>query len=458
MRRNAVLGAGAVAVALAFAFGEARAQGYGVYEHDACVMGRSGTGVAAPCSGGSAVFFNPAGIVGGSTRWNAQAGATIISPRGGFTADATGATTDATANNIPVPSLFVTRQINARWAVGLGVFAPYGLISEWPDNFEGRFLAYLADLKAVYVQPTVAVRLRDNLRVGGGFQMVFSSVELRQRVDLSAQTAAPGTTFAQLGVPLGTDFADVHVQGSSRSAGGQLGILWDATPRVSIGARYQFRQTADIGGDAEFTQVGTGIVLPPGNPIAPAGTPLDSVVAPQFLGTGLLTTQKGFARVPLPDQFVVGVAVRPRANLAVLFDFQWVNWARFDVLTLSFQRLGRRTQFEDYKETHGYRLGVDWQATSRLAVRAGTLYHTAAAPPQTVTPLLPEGERHEGTLGIGYQLTPKLRVDLAYQRIEQQERRGRVVDAPRGAAGAAANSGLYTSTANLFGASLAFGF
>ncbi len=458
MRRNAVLGAGATAVALAFAFGEARAQGYGVYEHDGCAMGRSGTGVAAPCSGGSAIYFNPAGIVGSSTRWNGQVGLTMISPRGGFTSDASGATTDATANNIPVPTLFATRQLSSRWAVGLGVFAPYGLISEWPDTFEGRFLAYLADLKAIYIQPTVAVKLRDNLRLGVGFQMVFASVELRQRVDLSAQTAAPGTTFGQLGIPLGTDFADVHVEGSSRSAGGQVGMIWDATPRISLGARYQFRQTADIGGFASFLQVPTGIVLPPGNPIAPAGTPLDSVVAPQFRGSGVLISQRGFARVPLPDQFVVGLALRPRTNLTVLFDFQWVNWDRFEILTLSFSRLGQRTQFEDYNETHGYRLGFDWQATNRLSLRGGTLYHTAAAPPQTVTPLLPEGERHEGTLGLGYQLSSKLRLDLAYQRIEQQERRGRVADAPRGAAGVAANSGLYTSTANLFGASLAFGF
>jgi long-chain fatty acid transport protein len=424
-------------------------------------MARSGTGVAAPCSGGSAIYFNPAGIVGSSTRWNAQVGATIISPRGSFVDDATGAVTDATPNNIPVPTLFATRQLNARWAIGLGVFVPYGLISEWPDTFEGRFLAYLADLKAVYVQPTVAVRLRDNLRLGGGLQMVFSSVELKQRVDLATQVASTTPTivrFSDLGIPLGTEFADVHVQGSSRSAGGQLGILWEPTPRVSLGARYQFRQTADISGDARFTQLSTGLVTASPLTGIPIGTPIDSLVAPQFRGTALLTAQKGFARVPLPDQLVVGVAVKPRSNLTVLFDFQWVNWDRFEVLTLGFQRLGVRTQFEDYKETHGYRIGFDWQATSRVAVRGGSLYHTAAAPAQTVTPLLPEGERHEGTFGIGYQLSPRLRVDLAYQRIEQQDRRGRVTDAPRGPAGIAANTGLYTSTANLFGASLAFGF
>jgi long-chain fatty acid transport protein len=136
-----------------------------------------------------------------------------------------------------------------------------------------------------------------------------------------------------------------------------------------------------------------------------------------------------------------------------------VNWSEFETLPISFARLGLRTLFEDYRDTHGYRLGVDWQATPRLAVRGGTLYHTAAAPAQTVTPLLPEGERSEGTLGVGYQVSPRVRLDLAYQYIRQQDRRGRVVEPPvRGPAGAAVNSGLYTSKANLFGASVAIGF
>src|SRR2546422_8554869 len=40
------------------------AQGFGIYEQGTCSMGRAGTGVAAPCADGSAIFFNPAGLAG----------------------------------------------------------------------------------------------------------------------------------------------------------------------------------------------------------------------------------------------------------------------------------------------------------------------------------------------------------------------------------------------------------
>ncbi len=460
MRRNALLGAGAALVALALVADQSRAQGYGVYEHDACVMGRSGTGVAAPCSGGSAVFFNPAGILASGTRTNIQVGGTLISPRGSYTDSITGLTTESVANNIPVPTLFITRQLSERLAVGFGAFAPYGLVSEWPDTFDGRFLAYLADLSAIYFQPTIAWRPTAGLRLGAGLTYAYSRAELKQRVDLSSQaTTTPGVTFANLGVPRGTDFADARLEGHGLSASGHFGAIWDVNDKVSLGARYLMRQTADISGDATFRQVYTGITIASTlSASIPFGTPLDSVVAPQFRGSGALTDQKGFVDVPLPDQLVVGIAVRPRQGLMVLFDYQWVNWSEFETLEIGFAKLGKRTQFEDYEDSHGFRLGVEYQASPRLAVRGGTLYHTAAAPAQTVTPLLPEGERSEGTLGVSYQLTPRLRVDAAYQYIQQQDRRGRIVDAVRGPAGTAANSGLYTSTANLFGASLAFGF
>src|SRR5512142_2238563 len=100
MRQKAVVIAAAVLAAIGLGVRGAQAQGFSVYEHDACAMGRSGAGVAAPCTGGGAIFFNPAGIVTGSGAWNLTFGATLIPPRGSFAQDGGGGTTDLTKNNI----------------------------------------------------------------------------------------------------------------------------------------------------------------------------------------------------------------------------------------------------------------------------------------------------------------------------------------------------------------------
>jgi len=459
MRRIAVLSAVAFVAVVGATTTSAHAQGFGVYEHDACMMARAGTGVASPC-GASAVFYNPAGIVGGSHRWNVQAGLTMIEPRGAFTDSASRVTTQATPNNIPVPAFFVTRQLNARWAVGLGINAPYGLISEWPNTFAGRFLAYRAELKAIYVSPTVAYSISPRVQVGAGVDYVHTTVSVRQRLDVSSQVATGTTTFAQLGIPVGTDFADAQLEGSGSHFGGaHFGFLAKPWDWVSVGARVLTRVTVNVDGTANFTRYPTGITLPAGNPFGvPGGTPLDSVVTSAF--TGKLYSGQGVStRIPLPEQIVIGLALRPISQAMLLLDYQYVNWRAFQVLPFDLDSAGSQTLHEDYRPTSGWRGGIELTPTSKITVRGGMLWHQAAAPAQTVTPLLPEGARIEGTAGLGLQLSPRMRLDVAYQYIRQQDRRGRVVDAAPGLVPTVAlSSGLYTSTAKLYGASLAFAF
>jgi long-chain fatty acid transport protein len=458
MRRIAVLSAVAFVAVVGATTTSAHAQGFGVYEHDACMMARAGTGVASPC-GASAVFYNPAGIVGGSHRWNVQAGLTMIAPRGAFTDSASRVTTQATPNNIPVPAFFVTRQLTARWAVGLGVNAPYGLISEWPNTFAGRFLAYRAELKAVYVSPTVAFSISPRVQVGAGVDYVHTTVNVRQRVDVSSQVAVGTTTFAQLGIPVGTDFADAVLDGSGNHLGAHFGFLAKPWDWVSVGARLLTRVTVNVEGTGNFTRFPTGITLPAGNPFgAPGGTPLDTVVTSAFAGK-LYSGQGVSTRIPLPEQIIVGVALRPISGATLLVDYQYVNWRAFQILPFDLDSAGTRTLHEDYRPTSGWRGGIELTPTDKVTIRGGMLWHQAAAPAQTVTPLLPEGMRIEGTAGLGLQLSPRMRLDVAYQYIRQQDRRGRVVDAAEGSVPTVAlNSGLYTSTAKLYGASLAFAF
>ncbi len=463
MRRNAVLSAAVLGAILVLA-PRARAQGYGVYEHGTCVMGRAGTGVAAPCSGGSPIFFNPAGIVGGEHKWSVEFGATLIAPRYTFTDSATGVATPAVENNIPVPHFFATRQLNRRWAVGLGVFAPYGLRSEWEPDSPGRFLAYVADLKSIYFQPTVAFAVSSRVQIGVGVDIVHTTVTLQQRVDLSGQVATTGPgnvpiTFGMLGIPVGTDFADATVDGSGNGIGAHFGILLKPWDWLSVGGRVLTRVQVDGSGTASFARVGTGIIVPAGNPFGVPGlTPLDSVVSSAF-ATKLYSGQGIKTTLPMPEQVVVGVALKPIRDVTLLADYQYVNWGVFDVLGLDFDSAGSRTVREDYRATSGWRGAIEITPVRRLTVRGGMLTHDAAAPAQTVTPLLPEAARIEGTLGASYWVSPKMRLDVAYQYIRQQSRRGRVGEFPDGSPPTTAlNTGLYTSTAKLYGASLAVWF
>jgi long-chain fatty acid transport protein len=458
MRQQAVFTAAAFLAAIGLGASRVQAQGFSVYEHDACSMGRSGAGVAAPCSGGSAIFFNPAGIVTGSGAWNLTVGTTMIPPRGSFVPDGGGTTTDLIKNYIPVPAFYLTRQLGSRLAVGVGMFVPYGLTTEWPNTFEGRFLSYKATLMAMYFQPTVAYRVSPSLQLGAGLDIIRTSVDLHQRVDLST-TAIPGAggaTFGAIGVPVGTDWADARIHGTANSYAAHFGIIWKASDRLSVGARFMTGATAKGSGYAGFTQISTGILLPAGNPLgAPAGTKLDNILAGQF-STGSLQTQAVDASIVLPAQFVAGVDLGLSANFHLLADAEWTNWSKFADLPLTFARLGDKTLYEGYKNTIGWRAALEYKMSPKATVRGGFLTHPAAAPSTNVTPLLPEAGRVEFIVGAGYQLTGGIRVDGALQYIKQSDRRGRIIDYELGDPDP--NSGSYKFHALLFGLGFSFAF
>jgi long-chain fatty acid transport protein len=460
MRRSAVLCAASALAVIVFT-PNAWAQGFSVYEHDACAMARGGAGVAAPCNSASAVFFNPAGVLGGKEAWNLQAGVTLIRPSGNFTDSATRAKTDLKDATYPVPAGYLTHQFSHRFAAGIGVFAPYGLTTEWDPGFPGRYLAYKTTLASIYVQPTVAFEIVPGLQLGVGADYVHSSAQVHRRLDAAAQSeTVSGTTItlAMLGVPPNTDFADVGFDVSGDGWGGHAGVLWKPTDRLSLGARYLSQVKVNFSGTATFDPVATGITFGPGNPFgAPTGATLEQVL---FLGAGnLLSKQGASTTITMPAQLVAGVAFQVTPSLNLMADWQWTNWATFKSLNLHLAVADSTlSEYEHYGNTNAIRAGFDWQAARSIVIRGGLLTHNGAAPDQTVTPILPEGQRFEGTVGAGIQLTNSLRLDLAYQYIQQQDRRGRMTDPVGRDPLPIDNTGLYKFTANLFGASLALAF
>ncbi len=435
------------------------AQGFSVNEHSTCAMGRAGTAVAAPCADGSAIFFNPAGLAGGGRgHWTISAGGTAIAPSGGFTDDATGLSSKLNNKVYPIPAIYLTGGLSENVSAGIGLFAPYGLTTDWPTSSLGRFLGYKSVIRAIYVQPTVAVKLGTMVKLGAGFDFNFFHVQLRQRVDLSGQLlpapAPPGATFGNLGIPVGTDFADVNLHGNATGVGYHVGAIFQPSDRVSFGLRFLSRQKVTVdNATAEISQVSTGILLPPSNPLGlPAGTPLDAVLAGKFLADSLLDTQAASTIVRMPEQLTGGIMVKPIDRLKLLFDVSWTNWKVFETLPINTANLPPTRLTENFGSTTAWRYGAEYEVSPTTVVRAGYLFHNAAEPNGSVTPNLPEGNRSEFTLGLGTRLSGSLHGDLAYQYINQQDRRGRTV------AYGQPDNGLFTFKAHLFGAMLTYSF
>jgi long-chain fatty acid transport protein len=460
--RQRLLAVCGVLLAGSLAAGDAFAQGSSVYSQSACVSGRAGTAVANPCGDGSAILYNPAAV---ALRPGAiSAGYTGIRTSHTFTYDFTGQQVARDPSIVSVPQGYLTARLG-NLGLGVGVFAPYGGSIDWPLEFEGRFVTYDQTLRAIYIQPTAAFAIVPGaLSIGAGLTYVRANIDLTQRADM-ADVGLPGTplSFANFGIPRGTDFADVNLAGSGSGTSFHLGVLLEPTEWISVGARYMHRVTTDLEGDATFTPVPTGLVVAPGSPFAgppfnvPVGQPVDLLLAQQFQAGGALADQGVQTSVTWPEQAVLGLHVRPLRNLSLLGDYQYFKWSRFDRFPVHFQEAGQDTELVlNFQNAQTWRLGADFGVTEALNLRAGYIYNTAASPEGSVSPFLPEGERNYYTAGIGYRLPMGLQIDAFYQYIDQDVRRGRVRTPLPGQDPVAANLGIYTlDSAHLLGFTLA---
>jgi long-chain fatty acid transport protein len=211
----------------------------------------------------------------------------------------------------------------------------------------------------------------------------------------------------------------------------------------------------------------TGLVLAASNPFGvPAGTSVDALVASQFppAPNAPLSAQKVKTQIRHPSQIQVGLGYTGIENTTLSFDYAYTGWKSFNRLPVSFQgpaAANSTVLIEDYKNTSSFRFGAERRMVSGSALRLGFTAATSAAPPETVTPLLPEMDRQLGMIGGFLPLTSDLGIDATYAHIFTPGRRGRIDERPASAspdAAVALNSGAYSLSANILSLSLKYSF
>lgn len=442
----------------------AGAQAFGLNEIGSCAVARGFAATAAPCDDASRVYWNP-GALPKNRGFSFYGGAAVIKIDGDFTRDTSFTAYNSDVPTAIVPHIFLDYRGAGKLAFGLGAYVPYGLTSQWRDDFPGRFSAKKASLQTIYVQPNIAYQLTDNWSVGGGPIYGHSTVELIQAVDLApVQTSVGGPTFGQLGIPLRTEFARARLKGSASAWGFTVGVHGKPTPTWELGARFLSQVSFKYDdADATFEQRPTGLILAANNPFgAPAGTPLDALLVRQFTGTGPLTPQKVSTAIRHPAQVQAGLAFKGIERTTVSLDYAWVGWKSFNQLPVNFKGTApSKVIEEDYHNTSSIRFGVEHSMTNGVALRGGIAGATAAAPDETVTPLLPEMNRGYGMLGAGIPLMGQFSLDAAYMHVFTSGRRGRIDERPAGSTAAQAlalNSGFYSLSANIVSLSLKASF
>jgi long-chain fatty acid transport protein len=446
----------------------AAAQAYQLNDVGSCALARGYANTGAPCKDASDIYWNP-GAAAELSGFSLYGGAAVLRVLGGFTADTTGKKYNSNVPIAAIPSVFLNygNSINGhRYALGVGFYTPYGLISEWRADFPGRFQSQRASLSTFYIQPNIAYEIiPDKLSIGAGPVIGHSDVRLDEALDLSSQDAAPGISFAQLGIAPGTQFGSLTAKAGANAVGFNVGVHYKPIPDVQLGARFLSKLSFDYTGTATFRQTPTGLVLAAGNPLGlPGGTPVDAVVASQFTGNGPLTTQGVKTSVPHPYQFEVGVGYTGFTQTTLSVDYELSGWSAFNSLPITFTgnaAANSETLLSNYHDSWSIRTGIEHifgDPVLGFAVRGGFSYINTPAPDVSVTPILPDMNRYNWSFGVGYPFSRHVALDAGYVHVGTEGRRGSTV--PRtntqntDATAAEINDGFYNLAANVFSLSL----
>ena len=382
--------------------GLAHSGGFQITELCAKCQGQRNAGAAATADSASTVYFNPAGLTR-LTGNQAELSLHVIIPNFEFddenSTNGIGGTPIGDRKNdggtvALVPNTYVSHRINNDLVVGLGITAPYGLVTEYDKDWVGRYHAVKSDLLTIDINPALGYRINEQLSVGAGVSLQYINTQLTSALDFGTigfLLGAPGITPSTPGFD---GFNDLN--GDDWSFGFNLGLLYEINPSTRLGIGYRSEINHTLDGNADIT-----------------------VPAPITALTGQASARRGVkADATMPAMVVLGAYHQLNTQWAVLAGATWTDWSTFDELRIEFDDGGPDSvQPENWEDSWRYSVGVNYFYSPEVTLRAGFEYDESPVRGVDRTPRIPDEDRYWFVLGAGYKHSEEFTFDVAYSYI-----------------------------------------
>ena len=305
-----------------------------------------------------------------------------------------------------VPSVYAVIPVGSKLAIGLAGYTNYGTNTEFPDDYAAGLLGGSTQLTTFNLNPSIALKLGNKLRLGAGAQIVYGSAELERNLGDAAAlgaigaisaAAGAGATPAQLGAAIASNNAQLSGQAAGTQAfimegddigfGWNAGLLLDLNDNHKIGVSY--RSEVELTFEGQYSN---------------------------YQGANLT----GQLDLSLPAMAELGGFHRV-GNVALQYGVVWTEWSSFDGLKGVSAADNSQVLFEkgyNYEDNIRYSAGLSYYLGNKVVLRAGYALDEAAG---DTTISIPDSERQWYTAVLTFNVTKTLSVDLAAAYIVGEE-------------------------------------
>lgn len=378
-----------VAVAVAtFAVGNASAAGFALQNQNGAGTGYAYAGSAAVAEDASTIYFNPAGMLYLSEGHHLTGALTVLDRSLKFSDQGTNSLRVA-APPVPayplgdnggdaggysfVPAAFWATSLNRDLRIGVGVSPTFGNATEWDDTFMGRYQGSYSEIKAINVNPSIAVRVNEVVALGFGINFMKFEADLRGKQPVTA--ALPATVDVES-----------KLSGDDTGWGWNAGALFQLSPATRVGVTYRSSIDLDVEGTVEA---------------GPTSTPAK-------------------VAIELPDTASLAIAHQATDKLQILADYTWTGWSALPRLKVQHGTFGvtLTDEYLGFKDSYRLGLGMQYQYTDALRLRAGVAYdQSPIRKPEDRTVRLPDSDRTWLAFGFNYKLNKQTSIDAGYAHL-----------------------------------------
>ncbi len=259
--------------------------------------------------------------------------------------------------------------------LNLSVNAPYGMITEWDNDWLEQYMTTYTNLRCIYFTPSLAWKVNEQISLAAGVNLVYATARLARNLPYPPKNK-------------------LYMSADAIGVGYNLSAMYKPREDWSLGVHYQSRVKLDFDGKAKYRHQGAF-------PVGPG-------VNTYFI------KDDGSTTITLPSSLGFGVANTSFEKLTLSFDAVWTEWSTYADNNIKFDsqpgyigttpptKKWTAKKKKDWDDVWSFRFGASYQLNENWVLRAGYMYDNSPDNDRYRSPEMPDSDRNMFALGVGY--------------------------------------------------------